>query len=116
MCALVLAAAFVAFSALHTPNLVIATYLVFAATCFTAQMLAASIWPDVIHIRLLAVASAAMNTMCNVGSFAAPAIWGAAKDATGSYQAGLMVLPVAYVAAAILLLNLRRRVARQGVA
>ena len=116
VCALVLAAAFVAFSALHTPNLVIATYLVFAATCFTAQMLAASIWPDVIHIRLLAVASAAMNTMCNVGSFAAPAIWGAAKDATGSYQAGLMVLPVAYVAAAILLLNLRRRVARQGVA
>ena len=54
--------------------------------------------------------SAAINTMANIGSFIGPYLWGAAKDATGGYHAGLMAIPVAYLTAGLLILNLRRHV------
>ncbi|HET6969773.1 MAG TPA: MFS transporter, partial [Phenylobacterium sp.] len=107
---LVLAGAFVTLVLFQSPAVVIAAYLVFAATCFTTQMLEASIWPDVLHLRELAVAGAAINSLANVGGFLAPYAWGAARDATGSYRAGLMALPFVYVAAALALLALRRQV------
>jgi ACS family tartrate transporter-like MFS transporter len=88
---------------------VIAGYLVFAAACFTTQMLAASSWGDVLHPRLMVVGAAAVNMLANLGGFVAPYAWGAAKDATGGYRLGLMMLPVAYLVAAGLIVNLRRQ-------
>jgi ACS family tartrate transporter-like MFS transporter len=104
---------FVTLSLVHTPAVVVAAYLVFAATSFTTQMLGASLWPDVLHFRQLAVCAAAINSLANIGSFVTPYLWGAAKDATGSYHLGLMVLPVGYLVAAGLILNLRRKVRRE---
>jgi len=106
---LILAAVFEALSLFHSAAVVVVAYLVFAAGCYTTQMLGAAIWPDVVHIRLLVVASALINSICNIGGFISPFLWGAAKDATGSYHAGLMVLPLAYLGAAALTFDLRRR-------
>ncbi len=107
---LILAGTFVVLVLFHSSTIVVAAYLVFAGSCFTTQMLEASIWPDVLHLRLLAVASAAANSLANVGGFIAPFLWGAARDATGSYRLGLMVLPAVYLLAAALIFNMRRQV------
>ena len=107
--ALSLAVIFGVLAVFHSPGVVIAAYLCFAVTCFTTQMLAASAWPDVLHPRLLVVGAAAINMLANLGGFVAPYAWGAARDATGGYHLGLMSLPVAYLVAAALILNLRRQ-------
>jgi ACS family tartrate transporter-like MFS transporter len=107
---LILASAFVVLALFQSSAIVVSAYLVFAGTCFTTQMLEASIWPDVLHVRLLAVACAAANSLANVGGFVAPYLWGAAKDATGSYRGGLMALPAVYLLAAILILSVRQQV------
>jgi ACS family tartrate transporter-like MFS transporter len=70
------------------------------------------LWPDLLHPRQLAVGSAAINTMSQVGAFAMPFAWGAAKDATGSYHAGLVGLSVASFAAVMIALLLSRQVGR----
>jgi ACS family tartrate transporter-like MFS transporter len=56
------------------------------------------------------VGSAAVNSMSQVGAFVGPYIWGATKDATGSYSAGLQSLPVVTLVAAALIYVLYRRV------
>jgi len=107
VCTLIPAGAFVVIGLAPSPAAVVTAYMAFAAACFTMLMLDVTIWTDVLHVRLLAVGSAAINTMSQVGAFIAPYLWGAAKDATGSYRLGLMVLPAVYVATAALLLILR---------
>ena len=109
-CMLVIAGAFLAIALATSPLVAIVAYLVFGATTFTVLMLSVVIWTDVLHIRLLAVGSAAINTLGNIGAFVGPFAWGIARDATGSFQAGLLALPVAYIAAAAIVLTLRRRV------
>ena len=64
-----------------SPLIVMAAYLVFAATCFTTAMLVSSGWAEVLHIRELAVGAAEINTVCQLGAFAMPFAWGAARDA-----------------------------------
>ena len=57
-----------------------------------------------------AVGIAFINSVAALGAFVAPWLIGLLKDATGSYRAGLMVLPLAYLASALLTAALRRRV------
>lgn len=75
-----------------SPGVTIAAYLLFAACCFTIPMLNSSGWADVLSARELAVGAAAINTMAQVGAFLMPFAWGALKDATGDYRAGLFML------------------------
>jgi ACS family tartrate transporter-like MFS transporter len=105
-----LASSFVMLLLFHSPVMVVFAYLVFAAGCFATQMLEATIWPDVLHLRVLAVAAAAINSIANLGGFIAPYLWGAAKDATGDYRAGLAALPMVYLTAAVLIFGLRRKI------
>lgn len=62
---------------------------------------------------------AAINTISQIGGFSAPFAWGIAKDATGSFQAGLITLSIIAVVLAGLLMRMRRtlrgRAARQVV-
>ena len=55
-------------------------------------MLTSSGWADVLSARELAVGAAGINTLSQVGAFVTPFVWGALKDATGDYQAGLWLL------------------------
>jgi ACS family tartrate transporter-like MFS transporter len=88
----------------------IAGYLLFAASIFTGGALLISSWADVLHVRELAVGSAAINTLWQIGSFVSPYVWGVAKDATGSYRAGLIGASVLALLEGILILHLRARV------
>lgn len=93
-----------------TPALVITGYLLFGASWFTAGVLAVSSWADLLPPAQVAVGSAAINTLWQTGSFLSPYAFGIAKDATGTYQAGLIVASVVASFQVLLLLYLRSRV------
>ena len=63
---------------------------------------------DRMQPRSIAVGSAAINTIGQVGSFVAPYLWGIARDRTGDFQLGLTVLPIPMLVAAGLVMVLRR--------
>ena len=108
--AVVLAAALLLLGVASTPALVVVGYLSFSATFCTGGMLLMSSWADLVHVRQLAVGSAAINTLWQVGAFLSPYAWGVAKDATGSFRAGLIGASVVAVIEALLILYVRRRV------
>ncbi len=93
-----------------TPALVIAGYLLFAATYFTVGVLVISSWADVLPVRQLAVGSAAINTAWQIGAFLSPYAFGVAKDATGDFRAGLIGASVLATFQAALTLYLRGRI------
>jgi ACS family tartrate transporter-like MFS transporter len=64
---------------------------------------------DVLRGRAAATGLAAVGSIGMVGAFVGPWAWGIARDATGSYTAGMMALAVPYVIAALIVLGLRRR-------
>jgi ACS family tartrate transporter-like MFS transporter len=109
-CVVVLAGAFLVLSLAPTGPIAIFAYLAFALTCFTIPMLTSSGWAEVLHVRELAVGAAAINTMSQIGAFVTPYAWGAAKDATGSFHAGLVALFAMTLVLAVLILVLRRQV------
>ena len=104
---IVLAGALLLIGVTSTPALVIAGYLLFAATWFTTGVLVASSWADVLHVRQLAVGSAAINTLWQIGAFLSPYAWGVAKDATGDFRAGLIGASILAVGQALLILYVR---------
>lgn len=93
--------------AIASPPIVVAAYLLFAASCFTIAMLVSSGWAEVLHFRELAVGAAAINSVCQLGAFAMPFAWGAARDATGSFTLGLVSLAVLTLASAALTMRIR---------
>ena len=109
-CTIVLACAYLTLGVSPSPTIVAVAYLLFASTCFTAAMLLASSWADVIHVRELAVGAAAINTLGNIGAFVMPYGWGIAKDATGNFQAASVALAITSVLLAALIFGLRSRV------
>lgn len=64
-------------------------------------------WADVLRVRELAVGAAAINTVSRIGAFISPYGWGAAKDATGSFQTGLVALMAMTLLLAVLIMWLR---------
>lgn len=93
-----------------TPALVITGYLLFGASWFAGGVLLISSWADVLPPAQVAVGSAAINTLWQTGSFLSPYAFGIAKDATGNYQAGLIVASVVALFQVLLVLYLRSRV------
>ena len=85
-------------------------YLVFATFCFVLPSVTSSGWAEVLHVRELAVGAAAINTISQIGAFSAPFAWGLAKDASGSFQAGLITLSVLAIVFTGLLLAMRAQV------
>jgi ACS family tartrate transporter-like MFS transporter len=110
---LLMAGAFLVLCLSPAPAVVIVAYLAFATTCFTIAMLTSSGWADVIHVRELAVGAAAINTLSQIGAFVTPFAWGAARDATGSFQAGLIALLLMTLLLATLMMVLHLQVRRQ---
>jgi ACS family tartrate transporter-like MFS transporter len=93
-----------------SPLVVMAAYLLFAASCFAIPMLISSGWAELLHARELAVGAAAINMISQCGAFIMPFAWGAAKDATGSFTPGLFGLFAITGATAALALTVRNLV------
>lgn len=108
-CGLVLAGAVLVMGLSPSPLLVCIAYLAFATVCFAIPMLTSSGWAEALHVRELAVGAAAINTISQIGAFVAPYGWGAAKDATGSFQLALIAFSVVALLMSVLILLLRRR-------
>jgi ACS family tartrate transporter-like MFS transporter len=64
-------------------------------------------WPDLLPKHLLAVGGAAINTVSQLGAFLMPYAWGAARDATGGFEAGLAGLAIAAALAVLVALAVR---------
>ena len=107
---IVLAVALLLLGVASTPTLTVVGYLLFSATFFTGGMLIVSSWADLLHVRQLAVGSAAINTLWQIGAFLSPYAWGVTKDATGSFRAGLIGASVVAVVEALVILYVRTRV------
>ena len=105
--AVVMAAALLILAIAPSPVAVIIAYLAFAGTSFTIAMLIASGWGEVLHLRELAVGSAAINSICGIGSFLMPFGWGATRDATGGFAVGFVALTVFTIGSAALTLRIR---------
>lgn len=73
-----------------SPGAVVAGYLLQTAVSFAAGGLVIASWPDALPVRHLAMGSGAINTLWQLGSFISPYAFGAVRDATGSYHAGLL--------------------------
>jgi ACS family tartrate transporter-like MFS transporter len=110
---LVMAGALLIVAVAPSPLLVMTGYLGFAATCFTVNMLLSAGWAEVLHVRELAVGAAAINSVANLGGFAMPFAWGAARDASGGFAVGLVALALFSLAAAALTLRVRANVRRR---
>jgi ACS family tartrate transporter-like MFS transporter len=113
--AVLLTLAFLALALSPSALVTIAAYLVFATVCFSIPMLTSSGWTEVLSVRELAVGAAAINTLSQIGAFVTPFAWGALKDATGDYRAGLVLLLVLSVALTALLGWLCRDLRRKAL-
>ena len=104
-----LAASFLMMALSSSAAVTVSAYLIFASVCFTIPMLTSSGWTEVLSARELAVGAAAINTLSQIGAFVTPFAWGALKDATGDYRAGLFMLFALAVALTLLLYWLCRQ-------
>ena len=113
---LLVAAAYAALSQAPTPAFAMAAYALSVASFMAVAATFWSIPGDVLHPRSTAVSVAAINAIGQVGSFLSPYVWGLARDATGSFHAGLIVLPLPFLIAAAIVLSIRRDANAQRVA
>jgi ACS family tartrate transporter-like MFS transporter len=112
---LVLAAAcFAVIAVSPAPPVAIAAYLAMMACYFG---ISAAFWlapGEIVHPRAVAVTVAAINGLGQVGSFLFPWLWGLARDRTGGFHLGLSLLPLTFLAAAAIVMALRRSRRRRG--
>ncbi len=64
-------------------------------------------------MRELSVGTASIDSVANLGGFAMPFGWGAARDASGGFAMGLVALALFSLAAAALTLRVRADVRRR---
>lgn len=114
-CSIVLAGAVLVMGLSPSPLPIIIAYLAFATVCFAIPMLTSSGWAEVLHVRELAIGAAAINTICQIGAFLAPYGWGAAKDATGSFQPALIAFSLITLVMAALIRLLRGQVRGKAI-
>lgn len=91
------------------PAVVIGGYVAFNACAIGAASLFYTLPGAVAHPRSAAVGVAAINSLGQLGSFVLPALWGWAKDLTGSFHLGLTVVAANLAVGAIIALSLRRK-------
>lgn len=106
------ALAFAVMSQTRDPALIMAGYVV--TGCCTAAI-GGIFWTapaPFLSPRSAALGMALISTVGQVGSFVLTWLWGVGRDTTGSYQAGLMSLPMGLLIAVAFCLYLRARAAR----
>jgi ACS family tartrate transporter-like MFS transporter len=91
--------AYLAVALAPLPIAVVAAFLLFMLAWSSVTLANVMLWPDLLPLSKLAVGSAAINTMSQLGAFIMPVGWGMAKDVTGSYYLGLFGLAFAMLLA-----------------
>ncbi len=114
--AVLMGSAFLVMAFATSSTVLVGAYLLYGLSWSSVTLSHISLWPDVLHIRLLAVGSAAINSMSQIAAFLMPYAWGTARDATGSFKSGLIGLSVAMFLALILTVVLRRQVPTTQIA
>ncbi len=104
---LLLAAAFLTLRLGTVPWLLVTAYAVTVLAGNANQTVFWLIPSDVLHGRSAAAGVAAIGSIGMIGSFVGPYAWGVAKDATGSFDLGLLTLSCAFFVAAAIILGLR---------
>ncbi len=79
-------------------------YMAYAAVQTTFWLIPS----DTLHGRSATVGVAAIGSIGMMGAFIGPYAWGLAKDYSGSYRGGLLALAISYIAAASILMFIRR--------
>ena len=92
------------------PGLIVVSYLAFAASWTVVALMQATIWVDVLKNRQLAIGAAAINSFAQMGAFFGSYAFGVAKDASGSYSAGLLTLPAMLLVVVGLTFILQRQI------
>ena len=105
--ALIVAASFAILALGPSPLLTAIAFLALAATWLPSQPIFFSALSETLHERHRAVGIAAVNTFGQFGRFASTTAFGFARDATGSYDAGLAVIALAMVVGAGILNHIR---------
>ena len=108
------AACFAAMGFASTPAMLIAAYLAMAFFWPALTLSTNLVATEVVACRMVPVAVACVNTLAQLGAFAVPILWGMSKDATGSFHAGLITVPLLFIASGAIALNLRHQVRRQS--
>lgn len=103
-------------AATDAPAAVIAGYAAYTACNFAAMGLFWLTPGAILHPRSAAVGVAAINSLGQLGSFVIPSLWGMARDATGSFHAGLAVTAANFILAGAIVLVLRARAKRAALA
>ncbi len=67
-----------------------------------------TLWTDVLSGPRLAIGVAAISSVANLGTFALPYAFGALRDTTGNYQAGLLLFPILHLIALVSAIALYR--------
>jgi ACS family tartrate transporter-like MFS transporter len=110
---LLISAAFAAMGLARTPASLITAYLAMSLFWPAVTLSTYLVATEVVSCRMLAVAVAVTNTLAQLGAFVVPVIWGMSKDATGSYHLGLTLIPLLFIASAMIAIHLRRQVRLQ---
>lgn len=92
-----------------SPLAVVFAYLLGSAAYTAAMQAQVTLWTDVFPVRVLGICGAAINTVLQMGNFLGPFAFGVARDATGSYTAGLLALTASCLLALALCVMLRRK-------
>jgi len=106
----VITLAYLAIALTSSPIVTIVAFLIFMLAWTSVTLSGVMLWPDLLPVRKLAVGCAAINTMSQIGAFVMPYAWGAAKDATGNYHAGLFGLAAASFAALLVAIAMQAQV------
>ena len=107
---------FAVMAATHSGAVMLGAYLVLLTANWAV---AAVIWlvpGEILDLRSVAVAVAAINGIGQLGSFVMPYAWGVARDVTGDFHAGLAALVAPYLIAVAIVLVLRRDHRRRALA
>ena len=109
-------ASFALIAVAKTPVMMITGFLALAVVWPAVTLSMCLVLTEIVAVRMVAVAMAAVNTLSQLGAFAVPSLWGISKDATGSYALGLTLVPVAFAVATVLAIILRRQVQGKDMA
>jgi ACS family tartrate transporter-like MFS transporter len=112
--ALVGAAGLIGATLSHSPVVVITCFAVSVAGIYSALAVFWTLPPSFLGGTAAAGGIALINSISNLGGFVGPAVMGWLKEHTGTYGAGLSVLAIALIAAAVLVIAVGRTLTFAG--
>ena len=112
---LLVAACFVVMATASSGSMMLAGYFALAFVWPAVTLSTCLVLTEVVPFKMVAVGMATVNTLSQLGAFALPPLWGMSKDATGSYDFGLTLVPIAFLIGAAIALMILFQVRAKGL-